>query len=843
MSAASLYLKARAPLLGFLASVAVLCVCLQAEDRIENEEMLAEALGQASGGAVESFVWGKSGGPLSDYLFGRPLLYSAKAEVSAAGAGGDVFSLRIRLSPEGRVLGFGTPTNLTETQSAHEHGLTGAGGFAMFATTPEIGPRSLTLVSFSPSSVQKQPLLDRIQVALRNYFATGLFAGLAMSDVILQEGKAEAWTAELRGDSLSLSSRSGRTEEKVTHYFHDRALQLAPALEKAGLTLNPRVTTAVPWLHFFADTGRRLVGPGAVAWLEGRTFSLKDGIHRVASRASFTERPEAQRPSLEPARKQPEVRSESAWPPPDLKNAGLKEEDGIWRPLSFKPQNPGAAHDVSPSAAPYFYRTVLHVDEERPYAELHLVVMDMRRLSLGIGAGYEDPHPDTGPPGSGHIPTDPGVAERVVATFNGGFKATHGRYGMKAEGRMLVAPVTGAASVVIDEAGRVGFGTWTTQMNQSDYVALRQNLDPLVEEGKPNPTGRKVWGEHLYGAGVAVERTALCLHESGNLIYAWTTEATGETLASGLSKAGCSYAIHLDMNPGHCAFLLNEVESVEPLAARGRPLDPRMNVNPTRYVRWSPKDFFYVLRAGDVPSSEHVTFQVSEGESPTPQSIPGLFTGQKTIAQIPVTVDRVNAGRLSYSLGIGSGEGGAAGTASDEAEKKMRPLIAWGMGHATRGSRPGLSIGTRPIVPLKRNYASLILEGGQLSLRPPDEPQVEEPGRDVVQLPVLARDTKLVPEAQELGGRRQRAALCMDGEGNLLVARMEHDTPAPLARLLVDMGCDLVVELDRGSHPPALVERSGTQSPPGANYEQTLLYGSDSPMTPRTFLTKVAPAP
>ncbi len=815
------YLKARAPLLGFAAAAAIASVSLSSGPRVSDEESLKAALGQACDCETDAFVWGKSQGVLTDYLIGRPLLFEGSSRGSKGDAG-EVFFSSVRVSKEGRVLSIGTARNLTETEAAHEYGLTGNGSFAMFATEAKLGPQSLTVLSFSSPALAKETLLGRLQIALRNYLSTGRSSGLQRSDLIFSETVPGPVIAKLTNGTLRVSYPGGEVRDETTNFLQQDSGRLAPLLDQAGISLNPRVTTPVPWLHFLADAGRRFAGPGVVAWVEGRTFSLADGLTRATYHASHRAPANHRGPAkTAPPKPTPPPKDQPSWPPPPL-TSGLDEGDGRWTPLVYLEKEP----------VPSFYRTVLHTDAERPYAEIHLVAMDMRRLSLGIGAGYEDPHPDTGPPGSGHLPRDPKIARRVVATFNGAFKATHGRYGMKAEGRVLVPPVEGAASVLIDKRERVGFGTWTREMDQADFLAFRQNLDPLVKDGKPNPSGRKVWGEHLYGAGVAVQRTALCLHETGHLLYAWATEATGEALAQGLSGAGCTYAVHLDMNPGHCAFLLNQVDSVEPFSARGRPLDPRMNVNPTRYVRWSPKDFFYVMKKSSLPHSEGVSWRVAPGDSPSPPNIPGLFFGDKTIAQIPVTIDRVDAGRLAFSIEVGSGEGNASGSLP---APPVRPLIAWGMGHGTRGSRTGLSIGRQVVVPLKRNYASLILTDGDLSLLPPGEPQVEKDGQTVVQLPVLARDGALLPESRELGGVRRRAALCIDRSGSLLIARMEHDTPAPLAQLLVDLGCDLVVDLDRGSHPPSLVERAGTPTPPGTGAEQTRLYGSDTIMRPHTF--------
>ncbi len=431
----------------------------------------------------------------------------------------------------------------------------------------------------------------------------------------------------------------------------------------------------------------------------------------------------------------------------------------------------------------------------------------------------------------------------MVATFNGAFKADHGNYGMKTEGRLLVKPVPGAASVVIDERGKVGFGDWSSEMDPRQFAAFRQNLDPLVGHGKVNPAGRRVWGDHLYGEGVAATRSALCLHHSGQMIYAWATEATGLSLARGLSLAGCVYAIHLDMNPGHCAFMFNRVESVEPLVAEGEVLDSRMQVNATRYVRWSPKDFFYLSKRAGAPQDSKIKWEKAAGRGPAPESIPGIFLGRHSVGGIEIEMDRVAPGRLDFIAEAGTAE--AKGQSLEEtgtpqgltSDQGARTLIAWGLGHRTRGLRTGLTLGKKVIVPLTRSYASLVLESdAPPQLLPPGEPLVETENRQVIQLPLLARDGELLPLARELGGHRTRSALCIDDHGSLYFGRVTHDTPAPLVQTMLDQGCKLVAEMDRGSHDPPLVERAATGSPPHRGYEQTVLYGLARAMEPRTWL-------
>lgn len=779
--------------------------------RTDDLAGLKEVLGDTEL-TVRQVAWEPPRGILLDLVLGRPILFEA-AQKSDADARQDIYRAFVRVSPEGRVLDVRSARNLTGTKSASEFGLGSRGALAWFGSHGKESAKSVTFLNLAgeaESALRLSPF-DRLQLGISRFLETGTWAGIGRTDLLSKDAPL----------TISIAEVIAVRGEAISETFSPEELFVAPEKKKHSpeLELIPRHRQPANWLHWAADAGRHLVGSGAIAWAEGRAFSLWDNLHQATYSVSRVGSSSASKTTPRGAPK----RLDQIWPPADIVTEN-SNTDGKWQPArsSLLPRD----------ESPLFYRTVLRPDPERPYAELHLVAFDMRRLELGIGAGYEDPKPDTGPPGSGLIPSE--VVSGVVATFNGAFKSIHGQYGMKAEGRLLVEPVVGAATVIVDRTGSAGFGTWTKELDSSTPVALRQNLDPLVAEGLPNPEKRKVWGDHLYGSGVAVERSALCYHASGQLLYAWGTEATGESLANGLSAAGCVYAIHLDMNPGHCAFVFNKVESAEPLRAEGEPLDPRMRVNPTRFLRWSPKDFFYLKQRGAVSKDPALHFTTAKGEQPHPKTVPAFLVGKKTLGGLTIEFDRIEASRLRFKAAPGSAE--LSRGESPAVTETKSALLGFGLGHRTRGHRTGLALGKAVLVPLHRNYANILLEDGKLKILPPAEPQTERDGVEIIQVPALARDGELLPVARELGGKRPRAAMCLSETGTLLVARMQHDTPAPLAQALLDLGCDLVVEMDRGSHPPPVVERAGTEVAPGGIREQTFLYGFEAELRPRTHL-------
>ena len=54
-----------------------------------------------------------------------------------------------------------------------------------------------------------------------------------------------------------------------------------------------------------------------------------------------------------------------------------------------------------------------------------------------------------------------------------------------------------------------------------EIKSFRQNLDPLVDEGRVNPTHRGLWGYTLPGQATQTERSGICVTPAGQMLYAW----------------------------------------------------------------------------------------------------------------------------------------------------------------------------------------------------------------------------------------------------------------------------------------------------------------------------------
>jgi hypothetical protein len=157
---------------------------------------------------------------------------------------------------------------------------------------------------------------------------------------------------------------------------------------------------------------------------------------------------------------------------------------------------------------------------------------------------------------AGRVKAGPAVRgaerRRLLAAFNGGFKLSAGAGGYEQEGHVAAALRRGLASLVIDRSGRARIGVWghgVPAAGEAVY-SVRQNLTPLVLNGKPTPAAAdwSVWGATL-GGGEFVARSALGQDADGDLEYAASMSASPADLATALARAGAQVAMELDINP------------------------------------------------------------------------------------------------------------------------------------------------------------------------------------------------------------------------------------------------------------------------------------------------------
>ncbi len=175
------------------------------------------------------------------------------------------------------------------------------------------------------------------------------------------------------------------------------------------------------------------------------------------------------------------------------------------------------------------------------------------RVAYVLHVGSEDPPGAAARVNAAHGPAlAPGQLSRIVAAFNGGFKQVAASGGFMLLGRVLEPLQRGRASLVIDASGAAHIGTWGGGLPApgEHVVAVRQNLQLLVANGRPSPVVGTLgaWGATL-GNVPNVARSALGQDRSGNLIFAASMHALPQDLAAALVAAGAVRAMELDINP------------------------------------------------------------------------------------------------------------------------------------------------------------------------------------------------------------------------------------------------------------------------------------------------------
>jgi hypothetical protein len=815
---------------------------------------LAADLGRAAAGArvaPASIRWEESQGALADATLGRWVLFLATSPGEDAG---DVWRARVRLAPDGRIVEVTDAFDLTSTPLGDDHQLVVHGAYAAFATRAYGQEQSVTLLMLGGEGAANRAaaLGDRAMAAITNLQRTGSADGIGRVEMAL-ESPARAVGLDLGDEFLEISLAEGDPRRPPTIRKVKLALASGALVSDApGVHAEASMHLAKRFSHWAVDTLRAVsfIGPAPVAWMEDRALEVRDAARRLTFSAGsdptdIVATAEPPPPALDTSAASIE---EAHWPPARVPTIWKSPEpsEGEWAApaLPWLRRVPGVLGDA-PSP---FYETFVRPDEDRPYAKVILVAMDLRQLELQMEAGVEDPEPLTGPHGSGRIPRDPAASRLVAAAFNGAFKTEHGHYGMMVHKRVLLPPIPGAATVAVLDDGRVGFGTWGTGKGlagiagvaEGEIDSFRQNLDPLIDHGQLNPTKRNLWGFTLPGKGAQTERTGLCVTTSGHLLYAWGDDLSATSLARAMQMAGCDYAMHLDMNPYHTGFIFMAIEDLAAHKYKSQLLSPSMSIPPDRYIQYAPKDFFYVRLHDPTPPALDGggPWRADGGTQPPPSWLPGVWASGD--AQSGIEVLDVEAGRATWRLRAGVRDATASTPLRELAgEESKRVLLAAGLGVAGDRHPMGLATDGRLAMTVRGGAGNAVLSigsDGHLVLALSDEAPVLGPHDDLAEVPALVWDSVRDARADaSTPGPALRTALGVTSSGRVLLARGSVRTFGPLADVLVRAGCTRVVALDRGLRATAFIDRAGTTEPPRARYDETVLYALGAPLRPEGF--------
>jgi hypothetical protein len=844
-------LTSRGPAVAALVLASALLSCGDELAAPRDIDELAAALGHASGSVVapDDVRWEPSLGVAGDLVIGRFALFLGSAE---NGAPRDVYRARVRLSPEGHPLSVGSVRNLTSTPLGDDHALVVRGTHAAFATFAFGQEQNVTLLDLSGEGGQNitKKAADRAMAWVTNVQQTGDGDGIGRIDVTLDQPASRVGLA-LSDTELEIQladDANARRPSRVARVDLSKGDLASPA---QGLHADAARHLPKRLVFWAVDTVRAVpwIGPAPIAWLEERTFAVRDTLKQLEFKSSGGDAALVKEDDAAPPPSVLDASQAGAdlghWPPAPVRSMWKNPEpgEGEWttpkQPWIKRVPSPAGA-DAAPSA---FYTTFVRPDQERPYSKVILVAMDMRQLDLEMEAGSEDPKPLTGPPGTGRIPRDPAVYQRIAAAFNGGFKTEHGAYGMMLNKRVLLPPEPGVATVILTKDARVGMGSWGTNkdvggiadVDASEIVSLRQNLDPLLDNDKVNPLGRTQWGFTLPGTSMQTERSGLCVNAAGHLMYAWGDDLSATTLGKAMQMAGCVYGMHLDMNPHHTGFIFTNITELKGHNYKSELLSTQMTIDTDRYILYAPKDFFYMTLHDPTPPKlgDGVKWEADPGVQPAPAWMPGLWRADAGKADIL----EIEPARASFRVRAGTGEPdaktGAARVHELAAEDAHRVLFAVTAGTAEGKKHRGLVTDGKIALPLSGGTRMALLvasEDGQLAIAPATDLASLPTRADAVELPLLLDDGE--PIAQSRVG----AALGITPKGRIYLARPHPGASADdVAKLLANAGCKRAVLLDRGAGSGGVLYRAGTATPPRSRYEDTTIYAMGRPLLPRGF--------
>ncbi|HVV12263.1 phosphodiester glycosidase family protein [Amycolatopsis sp.] len=258
--------------------------------------------------------------------------------------------------------------------------------------------------------------------------------------------------------------------------------------------------------------------------------------------------------------------------------------EGVWVPGARLPD--GAAAD---------YTTFVRPDPQHAAVVAGVAWLNQSLVRTTLIAGTKEPRGAAGPEGA----AVPGSLRRsLLATFNSGFKMRDCACGVYLDGVQGPSLREGAASAVVHVNGRVTVDQWGRDAALGpDVVAVRQNLDLVVDNGKPvtglwqNPAGQ--WGsasnqfQYTWRSGLGVDR-------AGNLIYVAGDKLTLTTLAQALVQAGVVRGMELDIHAQMVSFnsYRPDLPGIPP-----QHLLPSMQGSPDRYLAADQRDFFAVTLA------------------------------------------------------------------------------------------------------------------------------------------------------------------------------------------------------------------------------------------------------
>lgn len=277
---------------------------------------------------------------------------------------------------------------------------------------------------------------------------------------------------------------------------------------------------------------------------------------------------------------------------------------------------------------PIGFRTSYRPSTEYPNAVAHMLVLDMKRLTMNLYIGSTEPWA-----GMAASSVEPDLRNQMVCVTNALWKQKHsGEGGAVFRGKVLKPLAHGVATIVTYKDNSVDILEWNEGIPLSMVKDARQLRHLIVKDGKVVDSiikaGKKSdseiglgfllvedqqqsaeqnwWGGYgggqvnTYGADWFIAtRSAFGIRPDGNLVFGIGHHISTKDLAKALVLAGCDRAIHADANPHNVVGNLYYFDPNGGTAKKAKLSPDQKNYTLDRYDRSYTSDFFgFFLRQG-----------------------------------------------------------------------------------------------------------------------------------------------------------------------------------------------------------------------------------------------------
>ncbi len=388
---------------------------------------------------------------------------------------------------------------------------------------------------------------------------------------------------------------------------------------------------SIPWMGpLVANSLRATIGKENVTRLEEFVYSIEDRVNQTVKSGDA---PKAYW-------KVPEPKASAPPPPNAAPFANDQEEDEPKALPPFDPPVPGPVHESwsaegdgqwvamidprRPEEPPRMFKTLLHPDSSRSWAELFVVAVDLRQVAVMPVMGYQEPRTDKkeaeGYVRHAKIPKE--HYDALLAAFNGGFMAEHGGYGVYFDDILFLDPKDDACTLAHYEDGSFEIASWSKIKDGFPKMEwFRQAPNCMYENGEMHPNLKvhrsRKWGATLDGNTV-IRRSAVGLSRDKKILYVGiSNHTTAKVMAHGMHHAGADTVAQMDVNWSYPKFVTFEEKKdglLHPIA-----LAEGFEFSDELYLRErSMRDFFYLARKEEVENASVADSPAGTGPGAAP---------------------------------------------------------------------------------------------------------------------------------------------------------------------------------------------------------------------------------